>query len=79
MGYREAFAVLDGRWTVETAIAEDAQRTRRFARRQDTWFRGEPDIAWLPDDPDRRLAEAVEQLERLLDRSQRPVQPHPLS
>jgi tRNA dimethylallyltransferase len=46
-GYQEAFAVLDGRMTLEQAIAQDAARTRRFARRQRTWFRAEPDIAWL--------------------------------
>lgn len=48
MGYREAFDVLAGRATLEGAIEADAQRTRAYARRQRTWFRAEPDIAWLP-------------------------------
>jgi tRNA dimethylallyltransferase len=47
LGYREAFAVLDGVATVEQAIAADARRTRQFARRQRTWFRREPDVLWL--------------------------------
>ena len=59
MGYREAFAVLDGRWTVETAIAEDAGRTRRFARRQDTWFRRDDRVVWLPYDADDLLPRAL--------------------
>ncbi len=47
IGYREAWSVLDGESTLEEAIAADAQRNRAFARRQRTWFRSEPDIAWL--------------------------------
>jgi tRNA dimethylallyltransferase len=47
MGYREAFDVLAGRIDVPTAKARDAQRTWAYARRQRTWFRSEPDIAWL--------------------------------
>jgi len=47
IGYREAWDVADGRRTLEEAVAADAQRNVAFAKRQRTWFRGEPDIAWL--------------------------------
>jgi tRNA dimethylallyltransferase len=47
IGYREAWAVLDGELTREAAIAEDARRNKTFAKRQRTWFRAEPDITWL--------------------------------
>jgi tRNA dimethylallyltransferase len=47
IGYREAWAVLDGESDRETAIKRDAQRNIAFAKRQRTWFRSEPDIAWL--------------------------------
>jgi tRNA dimethylallyltransferase len=47
IGYPEAFAVLDGRLTREEAIAEDVRRNIGFAKRQRTWFRREPDIAWF--------------------------------
>lgn len=47
MGYREAFDVLAGRSDVESAKAVDASRTWAYARRQRTWFRSEPEIAWL--------------------------------
>ena len=47
IGYREAWSVLDGERTLEEAIADDARRNVRFAKRQRTWFRAEPDIAWL--------------------------------
>lgn len=42
IGYREAWAVLDGEISLEEAIAADAQRNTAFARRQRTWFRAEP-------------------------------------
>jgi tRNA dimethylallyltransferase len=47
IGYREAWQLLDGRMTREAAIAEDARRNAAFAKRQRTWFKAEPDIAWL--------------------------------
>ncbi|HEV8489180.1 MAG TPA: tRNA (adenosine(37)-N6)-dimethylallyltransferase MiaA [Candidatus Limnocylindrales bacterium] len=47
IGYREAWAVLDGTLTRDEAIAEDARRNVAFAKRQGTWFRAEPGIEWL--------------------------------
>ena len=47
IGYREAWAVLDGELSLEAAIALDARRNLQFAKRQATWFRSEPDIEWL--------------------------------
>jgi tRNA dimethylallyltransferase len=47
IGYREAWAVLDGRLTLDAAIDEDAARNVAFARRQRTWLRREADVAWL--------------------------------
>jgi tRNA dimethylallyltransferase len=47
IGYREAWAVIDGRLDREAAIAEDARRNAAFAKRQRTWFKTEPDIEWF--------------------------------
>jgi tRNA dimethylallyltransferase len=47
IGYREAWAVIDGTSTREQAIELDAQRNVAFAKRQATWFRAEPGIEWL--------------------------------
>jgi tRNA dimethylallyltransferase len=47
IGYREAWAVIDGQLDREHAIAEDARRNAAFAKRQRTWFRAEPGITWL--------------------------------
>jgi tRNA dimethylallyltransferase len=59
IGYAEAIAVIEGRLTLEAAIAEDARRNVMFARRQATWFRGEPDIHWLDATNELPLAEAL--------------------
>jgi tRNA dimethylallyltransferase len=47
IGYREAWAVIDGRLNLEAAIAEDARRNVAFVKRQRTWFKAEPGIEWL--------------------------------
>ncbi len=53
IGYREAAAYLAGELTRAEAIERTAAATRRFARRQDQWFRKDPRIVWLPwDAPD---------------------------
>ena len=53
IGYREAWALLDGKMTARPRSSADAQRNVAFAKRQRTWFRSEPDIEWLDaeDDP----------------------------
>ncbi len=47
VGYREAFAVLDGQLTLDAAIELNAHRNRQLARRQRTWFRAEEGVEWL--------------------------------
>jgi tRNA dimethylallyltransferase len=48
LGYRQAAAYLSGRSTLAEAIAETQKATRRYAKRQWTWFRREPDVVWFP-------------------------------
>ncbi|HLX35827.1 MAG TPA: tRNA (adenosine(37)-N6)-dimethylallyltransferase MiaA [Candidatus Limnocylindrales bacterium] len=52
IGYREAWAVLDGQLDLEAAIELDARRNRQFAKRQATWFRREPGMTWLDAETD---------------------------
>jgi tRNA dimethylallyltransferase len=47
IGYRQIAGYLDGRITLDEAIALARRETRRLAKRQLTWFRGEDDIVWL--------------------------------
>ncbi|WBX75550.1 tRNA (adenosine(37)-N6)-dimethylallyltransferase MiaA [Tenacibaculum ovolyticum] len=47
VGYRELFEYIDGNFTKEFAIDEIKKNTRRFAKRQGTWFRKDKDILWF--------------------------------
>ena len=49
-----SLAFLDGELTEAEARERTVTGTRRFARRQDSWFRKDPRITWVAhDDPDR--------------------------
>jgi len=47
IGYREAIEILEGKRSRSSAIDETKRRTRAYAKRQMTWFRGEAGIHWL--------------------------------
>lgn len=60
IGYREATAYLRGGMSREDAVLRTQAATRRFARRQDSWFRKDPRIVWVPYDDPHRLDRAIE-------------------
>lgn len=67
IGYREVMGYLAGDRSLAEAIEQTTVATRRFARRQDSWFRKDPRIVWVAhDDPD-RVDKAVGAVERLGD------------
>ncbi len=47
LGYRHAVAVLDGKLSQEEAIEKTRIETRRYAKRQMTWFRREKKVHWI--------------------------------
>ena len=47
VGYKELFKHLKQEWDLETAVAEIKKNTRRFAKRQFTWFRKNEKINWF--------------------------------
>ncbi len=47
VGYKELFSFIDGTYTKEKAIEEIKKNTRRFAKRQATWFRKNKAIEWF--------------------------------
>ncbi|HET8988531.1 MAG TPA: tRNA (adenosine(37)-N6)-dimethylallyltransferase MiaA [Humibacillus sp.] len=62
IGYSQAIAVIDGALEEEQARVDTAQATRRYARRQESWFRPDPRIVWLDatdGDPTRLLDNAL--------------------
>jgi tRNA dimethylallyltransferase len=53
IGYRQVAAHLAGELTLEEAVEQTTTATRRFARRQESWWRKDPRITWVEhDDPD---------------------------
>jgi tRNA dimethylallyltransferase len=47
LGYKQVLALLDGELSDEEARARTVQATKRFVRRQRSWFRPDPRINWL--------------------------------
>ncbi len=47
VGYKEIFNYLDKTWTLDFAISEIKKNSRRFAKRQLTWFRRKPETLWF--------------------------------
>ena len=47
VGYRELFSYFDGDFTKEFAISEIKKNTRRFAKRQGTWFKRDQNTMWF--------------------------------
>ncbi len=55
VGYKELFNVLNLKWPLEFAISEIKKNTRRFAKRQLTWFRKNDQTIWFNYDTDINL------------------------
>lgn len=47
VGYKELFEYFDGHHSLENAVEEIKKNTRRYAKRQLTWFRKDPEILWF--------------------------------
>ena len=47
VGYKEMFAHLDGTWTLDEAVERMKGNTRRYARKQLTWFKKDPLVKWF--------------------------------
>jgi tRNA dimethylallyltransferase len=48
LGYQQLLRFLDGALTSDQARDETVRATRQFARRQESWFRRDPRVSWLP-------------------------------
>jgi tRNA dimethylallyltransferase len=65
IGYREVAAYLEGTIGLEAAIEATTTATRRFSRRQDSWFRKDPRVVWVGWDDPERVDRAVAAVRRL--------------
>ena len=55
LGYAQVLRFLAGEWSLDDAVAHTILATRRFVRRQESWFRRDPRVRWIPGD--RRAAD----------------------
>ncbi|NEB80217.1 tRNA (adenosine(37)-N6)-dimethylallyltransferase MiaA [Streptomyces sp. SID14478] len=69
LGYQQVLAALAGECTEQEARSETIRATKRFARRQDSWFRRDPRVHWLSG----ALAERGELPDRAMALVERPV------
>ena len=47
VGYKEMFKAIDGEWSMEEAVERIKGNTRRYARKQLTWYKKDNDIVWF--------------------------------
>lgn len=64
VGYKEIFQYLDGELSLERAIEEIKKNSRRYAKRQITWFKRNPEIIWV--DFDSPFPEVLEKVKSAL-------------
>ncbi|MEZ5245078.1 MAG: tRNA (adenosine(37)-N6)-dimethylallyltransferase MiaA [Acidimicrobiales bacterium] len=64
LGYRELLAHVAGHCSLDDALETAVVRTRRFARRQERWFRRDPRLIWI--DMPATAAEVIETWDRVL-------------
>ena len=69
IGYKEFVDALAGRSSMETAVALVQQSSRKYAKRQLTWFRRNPAIHWLRREPGEGTAEILSKARRVLAES----------
>ncbi len=62
IGYREVLEMLEGQATLDQTIEQIQTRSRQFAKRQATWFRGLAEVRSLPIDPDARVEALADRL-----------------
>ena len=61
VGYKEMFAYLDGTWTLDEAVERLKGNTRRYARKQLTWFKKDPLVEWFHPSEEEKILNYIEQ------------------
>ena len=61
VGYKELFQYFEGKFDLDFAVAEIKKNTRRFAKRQGTWFRKDTEIKWFDyEEPREQIIQYIE-------------------
>ena len=63
VGYKEMFDYLDGRWPLEEAVERIKGNTRRYARKQLTWYKRDPEIRWFNPEEQQEIMAYISQFE----------------
>ncbi len=61
VGYREIFDFLDGKTSFDQAVEEIKKNSRRYAKRQFTWFRRDAGMNWMPFDRPQEIIGFIEE------------------
>jgi tRNA dimethylallyltransferase len=72
VGYRELFSYFDGEFTLPFAIDEIKKNTRRFSKRQLTWFKRNESTKWFDYATDRK--QIIDYIENILNQSKSTIQ-----
>lgn len=59
IGYRHAANLLEGTWDLEKTVSQFQIDTRRYAKRQLTWFRADPEMIWQEPDAQTETLEKI--------------------
>lgn len=55
VGYKELYAYMDGEWTLDFAVNMIRQDSRRYAKKQLSWFNRDKEINWFHPDQEQRI------------------------
>ena len=69
IGYKEFVDALAGRSTMEAAVAQVQQSSRRYGKRQLSWFRRNENMNWIIREPDTPAAEILERARQIIRNS----------
>ena len=61
VGYKEMFAYFDGEWSFDEAVERIKGNTRRYARKQLTWFKRDPAVRWFDTDDNKEIMTYISQ------------------
>jgi tRNA dimethylallyltransferase len=65
VAYKELFNYFDSKWTLEFAVSEIKKNTRRFAKRQLTWFKKDVTTKWFKFDTDpKQITDYIKQVQK---------------
>lgn len=65
VGYKELFEYLDGHWSLEEAVERIKGNTRRYARKQLTWFKRDRRMAWFHPNQEQEILNYISHYEEI--------------